>query len=602
VFTGTEGRVVFEVEGAEATFEVYWDNPFIGTNAFKQSFKLQPDRGESPAGKYAPSEPSGEDLEDADDVTVTYTLIIEPHPEVAPGAGAGGAAAVDPTPPPPDKDAPQVVEAQPGVENHASGIGVLTAPRLSVALNEVDPGDTGTNTSIDATLELIAKRLEGGLDGVWKKGAAMGLWDSTKWKESDPEEQWARAITELLLGQPYNGAAAPYGHPNQDTIFYKPFTDPSTSPIVSFTAACQHNASFGVLSRGFTLNDAAGTGFSCDDASSMGMFKTGGKWFRDEEKLDLAKAIDAGLAPGSIYVFKPPPLSKIEKKENKQRDGSHIAFVLRVDRDQKQAQFFDTGGLKHRERVGGPVPAIMMNFMSKGSYDDPLCDKVTAKHYLGMGIPRPPANLSAAVARIRRTRPMAFARLVLTARGAKFPSPIDPKSPPSDLLFVSRLLRTWGDAEDQNFTIARYFWSLRSLPCTREFQALWFFYVPQDVYVGSKASAEQKMKARTATAVMSAPRTKKIDEFGVPLNRQCYLVIGSLADGQVTQVQRRATHTEGNQQGSTKKARSFQEVEPGQAVPANLHGLLDRLTPSEMVAPNNPILPMLFKDYDALMA
>jgi hypothetical protein len=602
VFTGTEGRVVFEVEEAEATFEVYWDNPFIGTNAFKQSFKLQPDVGESPAGKYVSSVPSGEDLEDADDVTVTYTLTIEPHPEVAPRAGAGGAVAVEPTPPPPDEDAPQVVEAQPGVENHASGIGVLTAPRLSVALNAVDPSDAGTDTSIDATLALIAKRLEGGLDVVWKKGAAMGLWDPTKWKESDPEEQWARAITELLLGQPYNGAAAPYGRFDQDTIFYKPFTDPSASPLVSLTAACQHNASFGVLSRGFALSDAGGTGFSCDEASSMAMFKTGGKWFRDEEKLDLSKAIDAGLAPGSIYVFKPPPLSAFEKKQNLQREGSHIAFVLRVDRDQKQAQFFDTGGLQHRERRGGPVPAIMMKFPSLGAYDDPLWDKVTTKHYIGMGIPRPPADLPAAVARIRRTRPIAFARLVLTTRGAKFSSPIDPKSPPPDLLFVSRLLRTWGDAEDQNFTIARCFWSLRNLPCTREVQALWFFYVPQDVYPDPKATAEQKMKARTASAVLAAPRTTKVDDFGVPLHRQCYLVIGSLADGQVIQIQRRATQTDGNEPGSTTKATSKEVVKPKDGVPGNLHKLLDRLPPSGMVVPSSPALPLLFKDYVDLTA
>ncbi|XXT19875.1 hypothetical protein WME94_57605 [Sorangium sp. So ce429] len=596
-FTGTEGWAVFELEGAEAMFEVDWNNPFVGTNSFKQIFRLLPDVLESPAGTYVPAEPTGEDLEDADDVTVTFSLTMEPPAPAETAAGTGGTAAAEPAPPPPDEDAPQVVSAQPGVENHASGIGVLAPPRLSVALNAVDPGDTGTDTSIDATLALITKRLEGGLDVVWKKGAAMGLWDTTKWKESDPEEQWARAITELLLGQPYNGAAATYGHPNQDTIFYKPFSDSTASPIVSFTAACQHNVSYGVLSRGYTMSDVAGTGFSCDDASAMGVFKNGGKWFKDEEKRDLAKAIDAGLTPGSIYVFKPKPVSETEKKKNLQREGSHIAFVLRVDKAQKLAQFFDTGGLKHKERVSGPVPVIMTDFAGKGSYDDPLWNNVTTNHYIGMGIPGPPADLAGAVARIRKTRPVAFVRLVLTRRGTTFPTPIDRTNPPEALLFVSRLLRMWGDTEDRNFTIARYFWSLRNLPGTRDVQAFWIFYVPLDVYVGPDASAEKKNAARVASTVMAAPRTTKVDEFGTPLHRARYLVIGSLADGRVKQVQRVFTATEGNEQGSTKKARSFQKVEPRDAFPSHLGNLLDALPPKESIAPSSPTLPALFRDY-----
>ncbi|KYG10921.1 hypothetical protein BE21_09530 [Sorangium cellulosum] len=490
-----------------------------------------------------------------------------------------------------------MVNAQAGVENHASGIGVLTPPRLSVALNSVDPGDTGTDTSIDAMLALIAKRLEGGLDVVWKKGAAMGLWDTTKWKESDPEEQWARVITELLLGQPYNGAAATYGHPNQDTIFYKPFSDSADSPIVSLTAACQHNVSYGVLSRGYAISDVANAGFSCDDSSSMSLFKNGGKWFRDEEKKIVAKAIDAGLTPGSIYVFKPKPLSEYEKKQNLQRKGSHIAFVLRVDKDQKQAQFFDTGGLNHDERVKGPVPIIMQDFKSMGAYDEPLWNKVTTNHYIGMGIPRPPADLAGAVVRIRKTRPIGFARLVLTKRGAKFEEAIDPKNPPEALLFVSRLLRMWGDTEDQNFTIARYFWSLRNLPGTREVQALWVFYVPLDVPVSRDTPEEKAKKARVASTVMKAPRTKKIDEFGTPLYRAHYLVIGSLADGHVKQVQRVFTAAENNEPGSTKQARSVQKFHPEDAFPKRLRSFLDALPPKDAITPSSPTLPALFKDY-----
>ncbi|AGP39451.1 hypothetical protein [Sorangium cellulosum] len=592
-FTGTEGWAVFELEGADAMFEVDWNNPFVGTNSFKQSFRLLPDVLESPAGTYVPAEPTGEDLEDADDVIVTFSLTMEPPPPAEVSASAGGAASTEPAPPPPDEDAPQVVSAQPGVENHASGIGVLAAPRLSVALNAVDPGDTGTDTSIDATLALIAKRLEGGLDVVWKKGAAMGLWDTTKWKETDPEEQWARTITELLLGLPYNGSAAVYGHPNKDTIFYKPFGDPASNPIVPLAAACQHLVSLGVLSRGFTVPELGNAGFSCNDASSFSAFK-GGKWFRDREKRSISKAIDVGLEPGSLYVFNPSPTSL------RQLEGSHIAFVLRVDKDQKQAQFFDTGGLNHPERRSGPVPEIMKDGAGSGSYDEPLWDVVSTSHYIGMGILRPPTALADQVARLKKARPVGFARLVMTTRGAQFSGALNPKKPPPQLLFVSRLLRTYGDAEDQNFTLARYYWSLRNLPNTRDVQTCWIFYTPLDAPVGQDTPPERKTKLQQATTMMSGSRATKVDDLGLPLRRKRLLILGSLADGKVKQVQRVRTRALNNKPGETGPPRSIDEELPEGAFPASLLRMIDALPPKETIDPSGGrTLPPLFLDYAA---
>jgi hypothetical protein len=587
LFTGTEGSVVFEIEGAEATFEVYWDNPFIGDNSFKQVFRLEQDVMESPAGRYVPELPSGEDLQDADDVTVTYTLVMEPHPVAAASGGSSPGPDSAPPPPPPE-DAPQVAQAKPGEDNHVSGIGVLTPPRLCVALNEVDPGDTGTDTSLRAILELIAKRLEGGLDVVWKKGAEKGLWDPTKWKETDVEEQWARAVTELLLGMPYNGAAAPYGHAGQDAqYFYKPFADPAAEPIVSFTSACQQNVTYGVLSRGYPLSDLLEMGFSCNDSRSMKLFK-GGKWFDDADKKSIEKAIDAGLTPGSVYVFKPG-----DKNDPTQPKGSHIAFVLRVDADQKQAQFFDTFGLGHPGRMSQQV-LLIPSYM--GAYDDPLWGMVTTPHYIGMGIPKPPPDLAAAIQRIRKTRMIGFARLILVQRGATFRSPIDPKNPPPELLFVSRLLRMWGDKDDQNFTIARYYWSLRDLPATKDIQAYWAFWVPQDPPPDPKASPTKKV-IKPASVVIAAPRTAKVDDFGSPLNRERYLIMGSLSNGKVQQVERRRTIIIKPANSQT-KAISADDTEPKNAIPGHLSKLIDKLAPNAMICHGPPPpLPGLFTDY-----
>ncbi len=38
VFTGTQGWAVFEIEGGNGMFEVDWNNPFVGTNEFKQIY------------------------------------------------------------------------------------------------------------------------------------------------------------------------------------------------------------------------------------------------------------------------------------------------------------------------------------------------------------------------------------------------------------------------------------------------------------------------------------------------------------------------------------------------------------------------------------
>jgi hypothetical protein len=239
----------------------------------------------------------------------------------------------------------------------------------------------------------------------------------------------------------------------------------------------------------------------------------------------------------------------------------------------------------------------MTDFKAKGSYDDPLWDTVTTAYYIGMGVPKAPGDLAAQVARIRKTRPIGFARLVLAARGAKFDQPIDKDKPPADLLFVSRLLRMYGDADDQNFTIARYYWSLRKLANTNEVQAYWVFYAPIDVALGPDAAPDKKAKAAYAKAVMTAPRSKKVDEFATPFSKDSWVVIGNMADGQVKQVQRKYTKADSNEPGSTAPARSYTVVEPSGAFPPNLQKLLDTLPAKQAIAPGAPALPALFNDY-----
>jgi hypothetical protein len=324
----------------------------------------------------------------------------------------------------------------------------------------------------------------------------------------------------------------------------------------------------------------------------MGVFK-GGKWSTAADKKNISKAIEFGLAPGSVYVFNPEVALQRKGKgtgEKRQFKGSHIAFVLRVDKDQKQAQFFDTGGLRHPKRLGASAPLVMKGFEGKGSFDDPLWNAVGTEYYIGMGIPKPATDLASQIKRLKRARPVGLARFVLTTRGAKFTAAIDAKNPPGDLLFVSRLLRTYGDAEDQNFTLARYLWSLRNLPGTTNLQAYWMFYAPLDTGPGAKAKA---------TAMMNGPRTKKVDDLGLPLTRYRFLIFGSQGDGTVRQLQRRYTEATNNEVGDKGPAKSVDVIEEAEvAFPPKLASFVDKLPPKEMVLPKDlASLPALFRDY-----
>ncbi len=350
-----------------------------------------------------------------------------------------------------------------------------------------------------------------------------------------------------------------------------------------------------MLGRGFLLSDLGGTGFSCANADTMGCFKGGSYSAHKAEMKTISKAIDKGLVPGSIYVFNPD-----ETVTTRQLLGSHIAFVLRVDKDQKKAQFFDTGGLKHPERVGGQGPFIMQDFKAKGSYDDPLWDSVTTASYIGMGNPSPGKP---DIGRLKKARPIGFVRLAIVTRGAKFAEPIDAKDLPAELKFVSRLLRTYGDDPSHNFTVARYYWSLRNLPDHENLQAFWVLYAPQDGVVGDKATDAQKAQARTATTMINAPRTKKVDDFGVPLPRKQYFVLGDASDGRAKQVQRSFTEASNNKPGDVGPAVSKEVVEPAGAFPPNLASFLLKLAPSvSLPATGGPALPALFQDYASAAA
>jgi hypothetical protein len=82
---------------------------------------------------------------------------------------------------------------------------------------------------------------------------------------------------------------------------------------------------------------------------------------------------------------------------------------------------------------------------------------------------------------VQNAMPLGFVRLVLLRRGFK----VSPKNAflfrqQDWLLYASPLLRMWEDAEDANYSVARYLWSLRGFPSLDKVEPFWFFYAPRE--------------------------------------------------------------------------------------------------------------------------
>lgn len=178
--------------------------------------------------------------------------------------------------------------------------------------------------------------------------------------------------------------------------------------------------------------------------------------------------------------------------------GSHIHAVLRVRADRKRAQLFDSGGAEtaHNTLVtvgratccGPQVGAAMetIDYERIGTMNDKSN---------GIGFARESAAVPFYVESLAKTRPVGLARLVL----AHQPSPTKDKPPraitSADVLFVSKVFRSYAAGSHQNFVISRYMWSLRNIPGFSNVRAYWILYSPR----GKLARAMWAYGARSKT-------------------------------------------------------------------------------------------------------
>jgi hypothetical protein len=369
------------------------------------------------------------------------------------------------------------------------------APQLLALINSPivtatpdPPGVTDPKAQVAAILEHICSRLETGLGPVWRLDEALPLFAADKNSapvplcEADPEalqspglleEAWAQAISEYLVGTPYLGPGGDYIGGDDTTVYANAIAADPSVPIIY---ACQHLATMAAISRGF--DGAASYPFDAQSADNVKLWDPPGSVHIPPTSVggnSAAAGIDSGaIRPGSVYIA--PPKHR------------HIAFVLRTLRS-KRVQLIDTGAMWPAE--GNPNSTISAHPIS-GNFDTHDMTGIRADRNLyGIGSLGAAPRLAEAIKRLRASRPMGLARLVLLDRKAKEGIEIVNAGTdlPNRVRYVSPWVPMW-DRNDpkRNYPISRYLWSLRNHPFREDFEARWLIDVPQGELYRNMAS------------------------------------------------------------------------------------------------------------------
>jgi hypothetical protein len=325
---------------------------------------------------------------------------------------------------------------------------------------------------------------------------------------NDPEEQWARVITEMFLCVCYGGTGGSYLEFSKKdaetakknlTIFHA-FVERDVYPLI---VACQHASEIGVLSRGFGLEDKVNGVLNAGADIQPGMTNllpekgTSIEAGNVGRLLKVEQAIKEGIGPGGVFVY--------NGEQGANSGAAHIAFVLRVHKDKRMLQFFDTGGMNtgtFADLHANGRPLLFRSIPPQQS-DEGVPDSFHWADYqwgamvkgsfkgvfVGVGIcpVQSAEDLSVAVAKLRKKRPLGFARLVISQKEASDDEPLKL----SNILYASPLLLMYTEEEEMNFSVARYLWSLRGIGGGK-IRAWWYIDTPFKLLAEAMLSSNRK--------------------------------------------------------------------------------------------------------------
>lgn len=381
-------------------------------------------------------------------------------------------------------------------------------PRLSRAINTtfVAKPASGNFASpgaadIKAILAHIESRLLDGPAAAWRGSDGTPQLPFTPYAIDDAEEEWAKRITEMLISAPYGLPSTLYSAGSvqfsDESVLVKYLDD--NDPGYPLCFECQHLVTMASMTRGIykplpppknppkgPLPDKKTTDkmrlpmFTAGDGSAGTVTDLGGTFLTSINT--VGAAIDAKITPGSSWVYNGYNKDHVEMGN---QGAAHIGFAVRVDEKGRRIQTFDTGGLNV---VGRDTP------LNARTFDDPWVTETqqvpgSGGPYKGVCKMPPAPDLGKALERMRLARPLGFARLVLTKRGAVAPGA-------TDILWASALLRMHHDSPNApiQMSYGAYLWSLRDHPGAAHITATWLFYTPQGALARAMLDGDPKDK------------------------------------------------------------------------------------------------------------
>lgn len=443
-----------------------------------------------------------------------------------------------------------------------------SVPQVASRINEVTPQVLSASATDEPgkaieILKHVQKLLDDGLAPVWASIEGLPTKSGTPLMAADPEsldpeeleESWAQMLSEFLVGTPYAGPGVnTFGDATKgDALLFGKILD-EADPAFPIIYACQHLCTAAGASRG--ISEAPTKPVDARSAAGMDAWGEGAGRLVRTALAANAVATDAlandVLKPGTSYVAS---------------DVAHVAFVLRAFKAGR-LQLIDTGGMRTSPGVVTPFGAAgavdESSSLTLGglNFDTQLVTKV-ARPLRHIGVP-PPSDLAGAIGRMKRARPLGVARCMLLDRlpdaKAKGVSLQD------RLRFASPLVPMW--FRDQNYSILRMLWSMRSHPHADLFEVRWWIAFPQH----EVATAMLESRAFSWKKIEDAAKVRKVTPR-LLLHPAVYL--GSLPNGQVRFVGRFSTKI--NDKGKTDST-WFDSVENKTFQPPDSNAVLPTIT------------------------